>query len=71
MQFCLRPLYLVLNPIVSVELIQYPPVIELFGKVGVFKCFKTEGSRRRLKSEVNKSKLGLCVSNCVAINSYH
>ena len=71
MQFCLRPLYLVLNPIVSVELIQYPPVIELFGKVGVFTCFKTEGSRRRLKSEVNKSKLGLCVSNCVAINSYH
>jgi hypothetical protein len=53
----------------SAQLVDNQSVVELTRQVGVFKEFKAEGSRGGFELEVNKSELGLRVSNRVAINT--
>ena len=67
MKLCLSTLDLVLNTIMSIELIEYQLVVELACEVGVFEKLEAEGSRGGFESEVNKGKLSLCVPNCVAV----
>jgi hypothetical protein len=69
MELSLSSLDLVLDAIMSAQLVDNQLVVELARQVGVFKEFEAEGSRGGFESKVNKSELGLRVSNRVAINT--
>ena len=67
MKLCLCALHLILDTIMSVELINYQSVVELVCEVGMLKKLKAEYGQGRFESEVNKGKLSLRVPNCVAV----
>ena len=67
MQLRFGTLDLILNTIITIKLVKNKLVVVLTCQVRVFKEFKAKGSQRGFKSEVNKGKLSLRISNYVAI----
>ena len=60
-------LYLILDTIMSVELINYQLVVKLVCEVNMLKKLEAECDQERFKSEINKGKLSLRVPNYVAV----